>query len=431
MNILIITPFFKHDRNIASVRWTNLATRLCKRHNVIVVTQPHDDMDMTESIARDEDGILVARLNQKTAYEKFAVKHFGGATGDDWQTRSPNQDEDVPAKESAVRKLKNRVLLTSMELKARQYARKIKHQVLSRDTKIDVIISSACPFIEMLIGYELKKRLGCKWISDFRDLPFYNKKTDLFQKMCRIMQRVLPLAEKIIVVIPTMVSAINQLVGVPTEQVTVISNGYSKHDFVDNTLSYEDGILHLGFTGTLGSNGSETDQLFEVLKMCQEEREDFSFSIDCAGGNAYLIEQAAKRYGLENFVHNKGFIPREQALALQRKSDCLLVFVNVDHGGFAAKILEYLLCRKPIINIVYGPKGGCYSKKFIEELKVGIAIEQATPEDKTLLKEYLLMQFDRKRQGLPMFYEPITEKVVQYDHDYLAEQVEKLVQSVL
>ena len=71
MNLLIVTPFYKHDRNIASVRWTNIATRLAKSHNVIVVTQPHDDMDMTRDIAKDEDGILVARLNQKTSYELF------------------------------------------------------------------------------------------------------------------------------------------------------------------------------------------------------------------------------------------------------------------------------------------------------------------------------------------------------------------------
>ena len=28
MNILIVTPFYKHDKNIASVRWTNLAAYL-------------------------------------------------------------------------------------------------------------------------------------------------------------------------------------------------------------------------------------------------------------------------------------------------------------------------------------------------------------------------------------------------------------------
>lgn len=120
MNILIITPFYKHDRNIASVRWTNIGIRLANKHNVIIVTQPHDDMDINTTIEKDEDNILVARINQKTWYEKTAIKHFGGATGDDWQTAS-GTGESIQVKDDFKRKLKNRVLYTFMRRKAKQY----------------------------------------------------------------------------------------------------------------------------------------------------------------------------------------------------------------------------------------------------------------------------------------------------------------------
>ena len=107
MNILIITPFYKHDKNIASVRWTNISKRLAKSHNVIVVTQPFDDMDMKFEKYKDEDNILVARINQKTDYEKIAIKHFSGATGDDWQTSNKNEEKATET-DNAKRKLKNK-----------------------------------------------------------------------------------------------------------------------------------------------------------------------------------------------------------------------------------------------------------------------------------------------------------------------------------
>ena len=236
MNILVVTPLYKHDRNIASVRWTNISTRLAKRHNIIVVTQPHDDMDMRTTIETDEDGILVARINQKTAYEKFAVKHFGAATGDDWQTSTNSSDTaDKPKSESIVRKLKNRALFASMKLKARSYAKEIKNNVIPKDMKIDVVISSACPFIEMLFGYELKKLLKCKWISDFRDLPFYEIKSDSSKVMKTVMNRKMQSAEKTTVVVPSMVESLCRLIKYPTKKVEVVTNGFSFADYKENS----------------------------------------------------------------------------------------------------------------------------------------------------------------------------------------------------
>ena len=139
MNILIITPFYKQDRCIGSVRWTNLSQRLAKRHRVIVVSQPLDDMDMTFTNV-EEDDLLIARLNQKTLYEKIAVKHFHGVTGEDLTVSNKNAEDLANPKESVIRKLKNRVLYVSMRRKAKQYADDIVNKVIPKDTKIDVLL---------------------------------------------------------------------------------------------------------------------------------------------------------------------------------------------------------------------------------------------------------------------------------------------------
>ena len=176
------------------------------------------------------------------------------------------------------------------------------------------------------------------------------------------------------------------------------------------------------------SDGSEFNMLLEALKECKQQDATFDFVIDCAGGNSYLIGKQAEKFGLQEHVNCIGFVPREEALALQRKADCLLVFTNVDRGGFAAKIFEYMLCEKPIINIVYGDKTGSDSKTFINDLGLGIAVDEALKEHESdLLVKYMCMQMDQKRQGAPLLYEPNREKINEYDHDSIIDKVESII----
>ena len=99
MNILIVTPFYEQDRNIASVRWTNISQRLAKKHSVIVVSQPLDDMDKVCTVS-EEKGLTMARINQKSFYEKIAVRFFHGVTGEDLTLSNHSNDSKGSQKES-------------------------------------------------------------------------------------------------------------------------------------------------------------------------------------------------------------------------------------------------------------------------------------------------------------------------------------------
>ena len=432
MNILIITPFYKHDRNIASVRWTNIGVRLAKKHNVIVVTQPHDDMDMNTTIERDEDNILVARLNQKTSYEKLAVKHFGGATGDDWQTAS-GSGQPSEVRDDFKRKLKNKLLYSSMKSKAKQYTDDIVKKVIPKDTKIDVVISSACPFIEMLFGYELKKKLGCKWISDFRDLPFIEDNCDDTHIQKKIMENVLLESDVITVVINRMETHLRYLLPcLKKQRIEVISNGFSMNDYIEPEQVKQDRKLHLGYTGSLSWDNS-TDMLFSAIEFAKKKYVSFDAVIECAGGNNQSIINTAKEHGLEHIVTDYGFLPREDALKLQRESDMLLVTVrNFPGRGFAAKLYEYLLNQKPIICLILYKYEKCDAEKFIESLNLGFVANENTREKSINdLADYLIMQYKRKEAGIPLLYEPNEEKVKQYDHDNIVIGLEKILEEIV
>lgn len=426
MNILVVTPFFKHDKNIASVRWTNIATRLARKHNVIVVTQPHNDMDMTNEIIND-DGILVARINQKTAYEKFAVKYFGGATGDDWQTASSSA-ENAPQKfkESFVRKLKNRVLYASMKSKAKSYAKYIVKNVIPSDTNIDVVISSACPFIEMMFGYELKKILKCKWISDFRDLPFITVESDDEIQMKAIMVKCLSIADEVITIAATGKEYLSNENIASKDKIHVITNGFSMAD-AREPIYVDDKKLHIVHTGSLYGGKRKADLLFKAIQVAKKENPTFNYILECAGGNNETIVETAKKYGEEGNVKNHGFISRVDALNLQAQSDILLALSHKRVGTLAAKLFEYILNKKPIVLVACGDGDSSDEIDFVRNINLGVAVDDMnTEQDSTLLAEYLLKQFSLKNNSVKLEYNPDLSMIAEYDHDNIVKRIENL-----
>lgn len=426
MNILIVTPFYKHDKNIASVRWTNIATRLAKKHNVIVVTQPHDDMDMSSEIFTDDDGVLVARVNQKTAYEKFAVKYFGGATGDDWQISSDGLGEATVAKEGFVRKLKNRLLFASMSSKSRSYAHYIAKNIVPKNTKIDVVISSACPFIEMLFGYELKKKLSCKWISDFRDLPFTDDKPHDAQLMKKIMKKQLASADAVVTIAYKGKDFLADGIVDNKDKIYVIRNGFSMKD-ARQTITQNDKILHIVHTGSLYGGTRKADMLFKAVKLAREENSEFKYILECAGGNNETLLATARKYNEETNVINHGFIPREEALDLQSGADILLALIQKRTGSFVAKLFEYMLNKKPVLAITCGAGDIGEETDYIRQSNLGIAVEDVTEEtDIFFVRDYLLKQFELKNNGMPLEYNPVESMISEFDHDNIVKKIDEL-----
>lgn len=429
MNLLIITPFYKQDRCIGSIRWTNLAQRLAKKHNVIVVSQPLDDMDMRFTKA-EEDNLLIVRLNQKTAYEKIAVKHFHGVTGEDLTIGNVGENKSanktVDNKESVSRRLKNKLFYSTMKRKAKSYASFIVKNVIPKGTIIDVVISSACPFIEMLFGYELKKRLGCKWISDFRDLPFIEDNCDDTHIQKKIMQDVLPNADAITVVINNMKVELLNWLDIQNTKIHILTNGFSIIDYKEAEIQKDD-VLHIVYTGSLYGGTLKPDALYKAMNLAKANNPNIRFSVEFAGGNNTSAIEAAKRYQLHQCVKDNGFLSRDEALSLQGSADYLLAIIrNIPGKGFAAKLFEYVLNQKNIICLLtddYYEKTDAES--FIEDLNVGIVIKE-TDDEVNKLAEYLLNGHKRKVNGLSPLYNPNVDELQKYNHDSLTKHVEQI-----
>ncbi len=434
-NILIVTPFYKQDKNIASVRWTKLSERLAKNHNIIIVTQPLIGSDDTFSLEPEENGVIVARIDQTTGYQHIARKYFGAAKDDDWQTNSNssvNSNQDALS-DSFTRKMKNSILYKSEASTAKKYARTIRDRVIPDGVSIDAVITSACPFIEMEIGYELKLLLGCKWISEFRDLPFTDDVSDVTHRMKKFMVHELESADAIISIAPKGKEFLveNKLVVNP-DIINIITNGFSTSDIVKAAPTSDEAALVITHTGSLYSGNRRADLLFKAIAAAKKKSPGFGCVFECAGGNNETLVETAGKYGLENIVNNHGFIPRSEALSLQHSADCLLILCENHPGSLVAKLFEYMLAEKPIISITCGDIAESEETAFINSLYLGIAVGEANGEsDVERLADYLIMQYQRKMSGEGLFYEPDREAIKGYDHDNIAKKINNLISEVL
>lgn len=433
MNILVVTPFYKQDKNIASVRWTKLVPRLAQKHNIYVETQPIIGSGVSYEI-KEDDGIKVARIDQQTGYEKFAVKFFGADSGDDWQTKASNAGNDKKnnSSDSIIRKIKNKCFYSSAVSTAKKIAKRISSDLISKNEKIDVIITSACPIIEMFIGYELKKRLKCKWVCEFRDLPFTSIDTHdrLLQK--DYMVKCLNVADAVVSIAPSGKKYLyeNKIVN-NNDKIHVITNGFSKDDISKQFVKENRTELKIVHTGSLYGGDRKADLLFKAIKLAMEENNSIKFVLECAGGNSKSIADTAKQYGLENIVLDRGFVSREEALKMQQSSDVLLMLVTNRPGSLAAKVFEYMLCAKPVISVTCGNIPYSEETRVVNEIDLGCAVEETDGYDGVKrLSNYLRAAAEKKLCGEAIPFNPDKGKIAMYDHDNLVKQYESLIKNL-
>ena len=312
-----------------------------------------------------------------------------------------------------------------MKNKAKKYTKIISKSVIPEGMKIDVVISSACPFIEMLFGYELKKKLNCKWICDFRDLPFEEDNCHSTHIEKQIMKKTLKDSDAITVVTNDAKRKLIEWFDFSNNKVSTITNGFSLKDKREPIPSV-DNKLHLVHTGSLYGGKRRADLLFEAINLLDIEYKS-QIMFDCAGGNNSSLLKTANKYNCSEIMNDHGFLSRNEALNLQLCGDCLVALV--EQFSLPAKMFEYVLNQKPIICIVIGDKNmESQARPFIEKLNVGRVYEEKNREkDALALADYLRSLVCKKKNGEPLEYMPNSEEVRKYDHDYLTGEFEKLM----
>jgi len=224
---------------------------------------------------------------------------------------------------------------------------------------IEVVVTTGPPHSIHLIGKGLKERKGVKWIADFRD-PWttigYHKALMLTRKSRRKHKRlekeVLTTADDILVTSKTTKQELEELTSKP---VTVITNGYDLHNPGNIEIDSHFSISHIG--SLLSERNPRI--LWKVLAELIKEDPEFkkALRINLIGVVSDEIVQEIIDQGLEDVLQTCAYLPHNEAVQAQRRSQVLLL-VEINsaqtRGIIPGKLFEYMAAKRPILAI--GPE---------------------------------------------------------------------------
>lgn len=262
-----------------------------------------------------------------------------------------------------------------------------------RKEHIDTIITTGPPHSLHLIGLQLKKDLGIKWLADFRD-PWttigYHKKLKLTnasqQKHKSLEVSVLQIADQIIVTSNTTKQEFSLLTSQP---ITVITNGYDHHHVIQPNKDEKFTLAHIG---SLLSDRNP-NQLWEAISELILEHQDFkkAFQLKLIGVTSEDVIQSITDYKLLDYVNNLGYVNHKEALKAQMQSQ-LLLLIEIDSEDTKAiipgKLFEYMASHTPILAI--GPKDSDV-EQIIKTTNTGTYFYYTQKEE---LKSQILLYFD-------------------------------------
>lgn len=273
----------------------------------------------------------------------------------------------------------------------------IKKQLLEKN--IDAIITTGPPHSLHLIGLQLKKELGVKWIADFRDpwtdIDYFHQlpltKTSI-EKHRKLEQEVLKNADVSLVVGKTMKVNYDAF----SENIQVITNGFDTEAKINSEeikLDSQFSITHIG----LMNADRNPIVLWKVLSELTEEIVGFSedLEIKLIGSIADDVAIELKKYAFKNITKIK-YVPHSEVKIHQQKSQVLLLAINKvpsAKGIITGKIFEYLQAKRPILAI--GPEDGDLAE-IIATTNAGSIIDF---EDGKKLKKTVLNLYQQYKKG--------------------------------
>jgi len=240
-----------------------------------------------------------------------------------------------------------------------------------KEHPVDVIVTTGPPQSMHLIGRELHRRTGIKWIADFRDpwtKMFYFKHLPLnrfaSRAHYRLEQSVLREADYIVAVSPRVQKDFMAMLpsGSNPDKVKLITNGFDPSDFANATQSSfcekkpqnqtadnqarKISIVH---TGILAQEGNPTE-LWKALGL----KNDIPFLIKLYGNTDQAVIKSMIEAGLDGKFSDEGYKSHSEINHYQQTADILILPLRKEEeykSVLPGKLFEYIAADVPILGI--------------------------------------------------------------------------------
>ena len=247
---------------------------------------------------------------------------------------------------------------------------------ISRDAKFDVIIATSPPEMAFFVARTLARRTGTPWVADFRDLWFRDMRlhqSRLASWLSGPVNRWLVKSASALVTVSRGLQ--ERLASYLGREVLVSYNGYaeSERNVAADTRVWDDGRLHVVYTGRMYPGKRDPEPLFRVLSSLRQGSSRLCVDFYCFD-DPWLHSLIAK-HRVQEWVTVHGFVPHRESLAVQRAADVLLFLDWTDpqaDGVLTGKLFEYLGSGRPILSL--GARKDTEAARLIAETQCGVTL---------------------------------------------------------
>jgi len=256
---------------------------------------------------------------------------------------------------------------------------------IARAEGIDVVITTSPPNSVHLIGAAVKRVTGARWVADLRDSIAAHPHRRVERASVRAKEKVSASVARLVerqadVIVAATAAIADEAQSLePAGIIATILNGADFDDFAG--LEYRPGDrFRLTHTGSFFGKRDPRPFLTALAD---------SGLVDVVarfvGDFRVADREWAESLGLGDRLELHPYVPRREALALQRDSEALLLLIpeagGRGQGVLSGKVFEYLAAERPILAAV--PTGGA-AAELIRETGAGVV---AAPDDVQALRE--------------------------------------------
>ena len=273
-------------------------------------------------------------------------------------------------------------------------------KLLAAGEQFDAVLTSSPPHSTQLIGLELKRRHGLRWLADLRDpwTDIYYYKDLHHTRLAawldaRYERQVLSQADAVLVTSPeTKRLFLAKLPDLPAAKFQVLPNGYDESDFGQPSRPPRE-CLRITHTGTI-TELYHIDGLLRAVAACAAAHPDVPLRLRFVGQVSAQLRGQIEAVGLLPATEFIAFVPHDKSVEYLLESTVLLLAipdVPRNFGILPGKVFEYLAANKPILCV--GPAGSD-ADHLLQECGAG----QALPyQDFTLMQQTLEALFTQWR----------------------------------
>ncbi len=431
MNILVISHFFESDVGIGSVRWTSLAHRLAKKHNIYVVTHSLDKKNTSEI----SGNLIKFYVDNECKYFKHGAKRRAKSKAHiDVPKISKNKINFIKTFKNF---LKASLYMFSMQSTSKKNAKHISEWLKCQNVELDYVICTSRPFISCFLAYYLCKKKRIPWLLDQRDLPYSDGASKMeITSFKNAFHHFDKFVSKYTLVSHGMADDFLEFCrfGETEKNKTfVLNNGFAKENMSASAFYPKQMPLSIAYAGVLYDGKRDATLLFDALNKVLDNTNlsITDFRIDYVGKNGESLYLNAEKYRLNQIIFDHGYVSRTKAIEIQQKADLLLLLTwntTMNKGILPGKIYEYMMVEKPIICITAGEIPNGEAEGMVKDMNLGVAVNYCNYEQGVNeLAEYISEQIKRKKSNEPLLFNPDTAKVQEFDYDNLVKKLESIM----